>query len=140
MEFPVFSNVNDAIAYEGLQQQADYGEPGPPLLAKFNMAELREAYPALQPPVIEGLLREGETCNVIASPKVGKSWFVYNVALSTIMGWSLFDRFPTTPGKVLLIDNELHRSTLGHRIPKAATAMGVDTFGDNNSWQSDLEI
>lgn len=111
---------------------------GPPLFSKFTLAELCEAYPDLSPPVIEGLLREGETCNVIASPKVGKSWFVYNLALSTVMGWSLFDRFPTKPGKVLLVDNELHRQTLAQRIPVVAEAMGIPEF--DATWKDDIEI
>ncbi|WP_442484788.1 AAA family ATPase [Aeoliella sp. SH292] len=130
------------IAREGRQQQADYGEPEyiPPPIAKFTFAELREAYPELQPTIIDGLLRKGETCNVIASPKVGKSWFCYYVALCIIMGWSIFDRFATTRGRVLILDNELHRSTLAHRIPIVAQAMGVDPWGDDASWQEDLEV
>src|SRR5262245_32894693 len=36
--------------------------------------ELLRRYPDLRPAVIEGLLRQGETLNLIAAPKVGKSW------------------------------------------------------------------
>ena len=113
-------------------------EPGPHRIRGYSLATLCEQYRELAPPVIEGLLREGETCNVIAAPKVGKSWFVYNVALSVVMGWSLFGRFPTRPGKVLLVDNELHPATLARRIPFVADAMGVANF--ENRWKEDLEV
>ena len=36
----------------------------------------------INPPLIHGLLREGETMNVIAAPKTGKSWLVLNLALA----------------------------------------------------------
>ncbi len=40
-----------------------------PLMPSFlSVGELVDAYPELRQPVIEGLLREGETMNVIASP------------------------------------------------------------------------
>lgn len=112
----------------------------PPPIRKHTLRELRERYPELQPPVIEGLLREGETCNVIAAPKVGKSWLVYYVALSVIMGWSIFERFCTAAGKVLIIDNELHPETLSSRIPVVAEAMGVDPFGSYDAHLDELEV
>jgi hypothetical protein len=31
-------------------------------------------YPSLRPAIVHGLLREGETANLIAATKVGKSW------------------------------------------------------------------
>lgn len=33
--------------------------------------------------------------------------------------------FDTVPGRVLIVDNELHEETLAHRIPKVADAQGV---------------
>ncbi|WP_425400364.1 AAA family ATPase [Aeoliella sp.] len=119
---------------------ADTTEYVPPPIRKHTLRELRERFPELQPPVIEGLLREGETCNVIAAPKVGKSWLVYYVSLSVIMGWSLFSRFCTSQGKVLIIDNELHPETLASRVPVVAEAMGVDPFGGNDGYLDELEL
>ena len=91
---------------------------------KFSLTRLQSKYPTLAPPVVEGLFREGETANLISVSKVGKSWLAYNLAISIAMGWGWLGRFETTQGRVLLIDNELHRSTLAHRIPKVGAAMG----------------
>ena len=39
--------------------------------------ELLDRNPALHLPVIHGLLRQGETLNLIAAPKIGKSWLAH---------------------------------------------------------------
>ncbi len=41
-----------------------------------DMVDLINRNPELDAPVIEGLLRAGEVCNVIAKSKVGKSWLI----------------------------------------------------------------
>jgi len=88
------------------------------------LGELVKAYPGLRLPIIYGLLREGETMNVISSPKIGKSWLVNDLALAIAMGrpWLGMD---TVQGDVLIIDNELHRETTAHRLPKVAAARGI---------------
>ncbi len=94
----------------------------------FPMQSLRElvmCYPQLRPPVIHGLLREGETLNVIASPKTGKSWLVSDLALSVATGRPWLDLFPCEQGRVLLIDNELHKETSASRIPKVMEVRGI---------------
>jgi hypothetical protein len=102
--------------------------PPPPEPPEFPMQTLRELvmrYPHLRPPVVHGLLREGETLNVIASPKVGKSWLVSDLALSVATGRPWLGIFPCEQGRVLLIDNELHKETSAHRIPKVMEARGI---------------
>jgi len=90
-----------------------------------TLSQIMQLYPALRDPVIEGLLREGETMNVISAPKIGKSWLVIDLALSVATGrpWLGMD---CVPGEVLLIDNELHGETSANRIPKVAAARGID--------------
>lgn len=95
------------------------GIPDPPSLGK-----LVQSYPALRPPVIHGLLREGETMNVIASTKLGKSWLVIDLALA-IAGGRPWLGMETVKGDVLIIDNELHCETSANRIPKVAAARGI---------------
>ena len=97
------------------------GEPDPP-----SMTRLLRYYPALRPPVIEKLLRQGETMNLISSPKLGKSWLVTDLALAIATGRPWLGRFPTVPGSVLILDNELHGETTAHRIPKVAHARGLE--------------
>lgn len=89
------------------------------------VGELVASFPLLRPPVIYGLLREGETMNVIASPKTGKSWLTLDLAIAVATGRPWLGRYETVPGQVLIIDNELHRETSAHRIPKVAQARSV---------------
>jgi hypothetical protein len=110
-----------ASRYEG---NGEWSAPPAPI-EQFTFGELRRAYPRLHPPVIDGLIREGETCNVISTSKVGKSWLGYGMLLSVITGRDWLGRFATSAGRVLLIDNELHRGTLANRIPAVAGEVGV---------------
>ncbi|MBY0111461.1 MAG: helicase RepA family protein [Phycisphaerales bacterium] len=98
----------------------------------ISVRQLMAACPALRPPVIDGLLREGETMNLIASPKTGKSWLVLDLAIAVATGRPWLGRFPTVAGDVLIIDNELHGETSANRIPKVAKArsLGIDEFAD----------
>ena len=97
-----------------------------PQLAPVSLADLITNYPDLRKPVIHGLLRQGETMNIIAAPKIGKSWLVTDLALSIATGRPWLDTFQTDPGNVLIIDNELHSETSAHRIPQVATARRID--------------
>ena len=89
------------------------------------VCELIEQNPKMREPVIEGLLRRGETGNIIAASKVGKSWLVYALALCIVVGARWLDTFQCRAGRVLIIDNELHREVLAHRIPVVADALGI---------------
>lgn len=89
-----------------------------------TLGELVEAYPKMKPPLIHGFLRRGETMNIIAPPKTGKSWLVTDLALAIATGSPWFG-FPCEQGKVLIIDNELHGETSASRIPKVIEARGV---------------
>lgn len=94
--------------------------PNPP-----TFEELEAEYPDLREPVIFGLLRAGETMNIIASPKAGKSWLAGDLAITLASGRDWFGIHPTTPGPVLLIDNELHKETVKYRLAKVRDARGV---------------
>ncbi len=94
-----------------------------------SLGELVRDHPTLADPVIDGLLRRGETANIIAPPKYGKSWLTYGLALSVATGRDWLDTYPCAPGRVLLLDNELQPATLVQRIPRVAEAMGI--IGDD---------
>jgi hypothetical protein len=96
---------------------------GPSML---SVGQLLKDHPELRPPVINGLLRIGETMNIIAPPKYGKSWLVTDLAMAVATGRRWLDAFETTPGNVLILDNELHSETSANRIPKVATARGIE--------------
>ncbi|MBX3415470.1 MAG: AAA family ATPase [Pirellulales bacterium] len=102
-------------------------------LAPVNVVNLATAHPHLNPIVVDGWLRLEEVANLIAASKVGKSWLVYGLLLSIVMGVRWLDVFLCAPSRVLLLDAELHPSVLAHRIRTVAEAMGV-TLEDIRDW------
>ncbi|QDU87197.1 Replicative DNA helicase [Pirellulimonas nuda] len=126
--------LNDMLAaLDDFQREPGVKRRG---VEKFDLGELLKLHPRLNPAVIDGLCRQGETVNLISMSKVGKSWLGYSLALSIITGRRWLDRFDTHCGRVLLIDNELHRSTLAHRIPLVAEAMGIEP----HDYQGELDV
>jgi hypothetical protein len=90
----------------------------------FKLGELVKEFPTMRQPLIDGLLRFGEIMNVIASPKVGKSWMSYGLAVAIATGTEWLG-FQTTQGRVLLVDYELHHETLANRIRAVAEKTGL---------------
>jgi hypothetical protein len=89
-----------------------------------DAAVLVESHKSYREPVIDGLLREGETINIIAAPKTGKSWMVLQMSYCIANGLQ-FLGLPCTKGNVLIVDNELHPETAAMRLAKVADAVGV---------------
>lgn len=85
---------------------------------------LSKVHPVLCAPIINGLLREGETMNIIAAPKMGKSWIVLDLALSLATGRDWLG-FKTSAGRTLLLDNELHPETFSDRFRRVASSCGL---------------
>jgi hypothetical protein len=106
-------------------------EPDPTPLWNFRRVHA-EYIGGLREPIIHGVARRGETVNIIAPPKLGKSWLMYALGLSVATGRRWLGTFQTTPGEVLFIDNELHGETIAQRIPKVADALGIgfDEYAD----------
>lgn len=98
------------------------------------IGEIVAECPNMRPILIHGFLRLGETMNIIAPPKTGKSWLVTDIALSVAMGteWS---GYPCNRGRVLIIDNELHKETTASRVPKVIAARGMK-LDDVSPWLS----
>jgi hypothetical protein len=106
-----------------------------PRIAVVSATKLIEQHPQLRPAVIDGLLRQGETANVVSLSKVGKSWLGYGLLLSVVSGLWWLGRFACVQGRVLLIDNELHPETIAHRIATVAAAMGL-----HDNWRDSFDI
>jgi len=83
---------------------------------------LVDSYPTLRPAVVEGLLRRGEVMNVVAAPKVRKSWLVHALAIAASQG-APWMGFPCHQCGSVLIDGELHLETLAHRLRAVGSAM-----------------
>lgn len=101
---------------------SDGQQDAPPFI---SVGELVDGFPTLRKPIIHGLLRQGETMNVIAPPKAHKSWLIIDMAIAIATGRPWLDRFPTEAGEVLILDNELHKETSAYRIPRVAEAAGI---------------
>lgn len=95
---------------------------------KGEQLEFRDAWSAsfkpqpMKPVLIEGLLRRGETANIIASTKTGKSWFALQLLFSIASGRDFLGR-RVAAGSVCLLDNELHSETLENRLFEISRAM-----------------
>ena len=96
----------------------------PPLIP-VPLEDFMEQNPELPAPVVHGLMREGETMNIIANTKVGKSWLAMDLALSVATGRPWLATFPTARGRVLVIDNELLPGVLARRPGLVAAARGI---------------
>jgi len=107
------------------QAVADAAKPIARHVEPKTLRQLRTAYPVLRPAVLHGLLREGETLNVIAPSKGGKSWLTCGLAVTVAAGPSWLDRFPVERGAVLIVDNELHPETVSDRLLRVAEARGI---------------
>jgi hypothetical protein len=94
-------------------------------VAPMNFTELVQRNPKLKEPLIEGLLRIGETMNIVASPKIGKSFLASNLAWAVASGTAWLG-MTTKQGKVAIIDNELHPETLAYRLQEVAQGMFLD--------------
>ena len=101
----------------GNGEQGTALEDGP-----IPLGTLKKRFPEMRPVLIDGFLRIGETMNIIAAPKTGKSWLVTQLAICVASGTEWFGHI-CTAGKVLLIDNELHEETSANRIPLVVEAM-----------------
>jgi hypothetical protein len=110
----------------GEASDCDNGQAPTIILPSYlSAAQLCEKYPMLRPPVIDRLLRRGEVANVVAPPKMNKSWLVLYIALCVATGRPALG-FETRPGRVLLLDYELSPATLAKRLTAIASAMNVD--------------
>lgn len=80
-----------------------------------SAAVMSKQYPQLRGEVIFGLLRQGETMNVIGASKAGKSWLIHGLAVCIANGFDWLGH-RVQQGRVLIIDNELHPETLIDRL------------------------
>lgn len=87
-----------------------------------SVAELAKAFPRRSEPVVDGLVRRGETMNIIASPKTGKTWLVHALARAVSRGESWLEH-STQKGRVLICDAELHPGELHERL---RVSLGAD--------------
>jgi AAA domain len=115
--------TNDDI-YARLKQLVEHGTQSADSVGRFAQMVKQPTNRELQPAVVENIVREGETINIVSATKIGKTWFTHGLALSVCAGADWLG-FRTHKGRVLILDNELHEPTFCHRIKSVADAMGL---------------
>lgn len=90
----------------------------------YSLDQLANKFPDRDSPLIDNVCRIGETFNVIAKSKVGKSWLVYGMALAVTNGqpWLGHD---VSKGNVLIVDNEIRKGELSHRLNLVASELQI---------------
>lgn len=97
------------------------------MLRIVNLEHLEENFPHERQAIVDGLIRTGSVMNIIAAPKIGKSFLTSNLAMCLITG-KPFLGFPIVrQGKTLVVDNELHKETISSRYRTTRQAMGVSS-------------
>src|ERR1017187_1654443 len=66
-----------------------------------SLFNVMQRYTVLREPVVDKLLRRGEVMNLIAAPKMGKSWLVMALVMNMIGGGKFLDTYQCVRGKVL---------------------------------------
>lgn len=112
-------NLREALSAAAVREQVD-AFPTARTLVERHHRRMRE-------PIVRGFLRRGESMQIIAPPKAGKSWLAYHVALCVASGSCLLgvQDWTCDEGNVVLIDNELHPETLGFRLPLVQEKSGL---------------
>ena len=75
--------------------------------------------------IIEGVIDKGDVVNIVAPPKLGKSYYLLQLVLNIAAGTLWLGKFATTQGRVLIVDNECHPDTIVSRMNRMITAMGL---------------
>lgn len=99
--------------------------PEKALFLPLTPSQLYDAHPTMREVIVDGLLRRGEIMNLVAPPKVGKSWLSLSLLFSIAVERAWLGRFAVRKGRVLLIDNELHPETIASRMRWVAESMGL---------------
>ena len=106
----------------------EYRSEKPPpveLVPIASYGHMVRTFTQLRPERIQGLLRDTELLNIIAAPKIGKSYLVGGMAIAIATGRTWMGR-DTRQGRVLMIDNELHPELTTDRLSRICRAMEID--------------
>ncbi len=88
-----------------------------------NMAAVWDNLPALSPPLIEGVLRQGHKMLLAGPSKAGKSFALIELCISIAEGIRWLGQFDCTRGRVLYINLELDRASCLHRFRDVYSAL-----------------
>lgn len=107
------AEINENFGFEEIaRQMRQYNSPG--YMRTFSMNELYENVYDSRPPIVDGLLYAG-TYLFVGAPKVGKSFFMAQLAYHVSMGHTLWN-YPVKKGTVLYLALEDTQKRLQERL------------------------
>ena len=107
------AEINENFGFEEIaRQMRQYNSPG--YMRTFSMNELYENVYDSRPPIVDGLLYAG-TYLFVGAPKVGKSFFMAQLAYQVSMGHTLWN-YPVKKGTVLYLALEDTQKRLQERL------------------------
>jgi RecA-family ATPase len=100
-----------------------------------NMAAFWDNLPALSPPLIEGVLRQGHKMLLAGPSKSGKSFALIELAIAIAEGREWIG-FPCAKGRVLYINLEIDDASAKHRFVDVYRALGwpPDSIASIDLW------
>lgn len=121
---PISKNTSKSIADDSAEINVDFGFEelarqmqqfnAPGYMRTFSMSELYENVYESRPPIVDGLLYAG-TYLFVGAPKVGKSFFMAQLAYHVSMGMKLWD-YDVKKGTVLYLALEDTQKRLQERL------------------------
>lgn len=100
---------------------------GRPRLRVRSLGALLDADLPPREPLLEGLLKTGESAMLWAAPGVGKTWASLSIAIAVAGGGTFLHWSAPTPRRVLLVDGEMNLADLRERfVVLLAGAEGID--------------
>ena len=107
------AEINENLGFEEVaRQMRQYNSPG--YMRTFSMSDLYENIYDSRPPIVDGLLYAG-TYLFVGAPKVGKSFFMAQLAYHVSMGHTLWN-YPVKKGTVLYLALEDTQKRLQERL------------------------
>lgn len=94
-----------------------------------NMADVWTNLPALAPPLIDGVLRQGHKLLLAGPSKAGKSFALIELCIAIAEGIPWLGRFSCAQGRVLYVNLELDRASCLHRFADVYAALDVPPAG-----------
>ena len=126
----------DAAALaEQLTKLAAAAAPPTPFRA-ISAGRLVDENPEPLKETIYGISRYMEVLTMIASSKARKSWLMLSLLLCFVARRMWLGMFATAGGRVLLIDNELHKTTIAFRIREVARGLGITS----EEWRDAFDV
>lgn len=90
-----------------------------------SLADSWQNLPALAPPLIDGVLRQGHKMLLAGPSKAGKSFALIELAIAIAEGGKWLGRFACAAGRVLYVNLELDRASCLHRFADVYRALAI---------------